>query len=312
MEYSPPPLFKQGASARVKVVFFSMVAIMILVIDARLQTLNLVRQIMGSALYPLQMVALMPRDIIIGAGDYFSQVTTLEKENEALRHAQVLAAMTIQQGQQLLSENNRLRQLLATTARVQVKSVMGEILYDARDAFTRRIILNRGMQHGVSLGQPVIDDLGVVGQVTRVFPMTSEVTLLTDKDQVIPVQVARNGLRSVVYGRGQNSNLELRMPPNADIKADDLLVTSGIDGVYPPGLSVARVMQVENKSSNTFERIACVPVAGTDRHKHVLILLAETHIQPRPADDDTQPKKINRKVTRDSAEPVVKPREVAP
>ena len=312
MEYSPPPLFKQGASARVKVVFFSLVAIMILVIDARLQTLNLVRQVIGTTLYPLQVVALMPRDVIDDVGNYFTRLSTLEQQNAVLKQAQIVNAMTLQQGQQLVLENTQLRQLLATNARMPVKSVLGEILYDARDAFTRRIIVDRGLHHGISLGQPVIDALGVVGQVTRVFPMTSEVTLLTDKDQAIPVQVVRNGLRSVVYGRGQNATLELRMPSNADIQANDMLVTSGIDGVYPPGLAVARVSQVENKAASTFERIGCLPVAGVDRHKHVLILLVDTHIEPRPADDDVKAKKVNRKVTRDNVESVVKPKEVTP
>ena len=123
MEYSPPPLFKQGASARVKVVFFSLVAIMILVIDARLQTLNLVRQVIGTTLYPLQVVALMPRDVIDDVGNYFTRLSTLEQQNAVLKQAQIVNAMTLQQGQQLVLENTQLRQLLATNARMPVKSV---------------------------------------------------------------------------------------------------------------------------------------------------------------------------------------------
>jgi rod shape-determining protein MreC len=302
MEYSPPPLFKQGASARVKVVFFSIVAIMLLVIDARLQTLNLARQVVASALYPLQMLAIVPRNIVNNLGDYFAQVSKLESENTALKRTQLIQSLSVAEDQQLKTENAQLRRLLAASATVPVKSIMAEILYDARDSFTRRIILNRGLKHGIALGQPVIDDLGVVGQVTRVFPLTSEVTLLTDKDQAIPVQVQRNGLRSVVYGKGQVGNLELRVPSNADIKAGDILVTSGIDGIYPPGLLVARATLVENNATTTFERIACLPVAGLDRHKEVLVLMVDTHIEARPDDDESKPKKIIRHVTRDSVE----------
>jgi rod shape-determining protein MreC len=306
MEYSPPPLFKQGASARVKVVFFSFVAIMLLVIDARLQTLNLVRQVVGSVMYPFQMMAVMPRDMARNLGDYFTRVTSLETENSLLKRNQLQQSLAVQQDLQLKAENTQLRKLLQAGATVPVKSLLAEILYDARDSFTRRIILNRGLKHGVALGQPVIDDQGVVGQITRVFPLTAEVTLLTDKDQAIPVQVQRNGLRSVVYGKGQVGNLELRVPSNADIKAGDILITSGIDGIYPPGLMVARATLVENNASTTFERIVCLPIAGLDRNKEVLILMVETHIESRPDDEDSKPKKIIRRVTRDSAEAAVK------
>lgn len=311
MEYSPPPLFKQGASARVKVVFFSFIAIMLLVIDARLQSLQLVRQVVGSALYPLQMLAVMPRDMVRNTGEYFARVSTLEHENAVLKHIQLEQSLSTQQDAQLKNENAQLRKLLATSETVPVKSVLAEILYDARDNFTRRIILNRGLKHGVALGQPVIDDQGVVGQITRVFPLTAEVTLLTDKDQAIPVQVQRNGLRSVVYGKGQIGKLELRVPSNADIKPGDILVTSGIDGIYPAGLMVARATLVDNNASTTFERIACLPIAGLDRYKDVLILMVETHIEARPDDDDAKPKRIIRRVTRDSAEPTGKARDEA-
>jgi rod shape-determining protein MreC len=237
-------------------------------------------------------------------GDYFTELSTLEKENTELKRKQLLQSLSVADDQHLKTENAQLRRLLATSATVPAKSILAEILYDARDSFTRRIILNRGLKQGIALGQPVVDDQGVIGQITRVFPLTAEVTLLTDKDQAIPVQVQRNGLRSVVYGKGQVGSLELRVPSNADIKAGDILVTSGIDGIYPPGLLVARATVVENNATSTFERIACLPIAGLDRHKEVLVLLVDTHIEARPDDEDSggKPKKIIRHVTRDSAE----------
>lgn len=282
MEYSPPPLFKQGASARAKVIFFAVIAIALLVIDARMNTLTMIRQGVGIILYPLQTVALMPRDAAYAVGDYFSSLSRLKKENEELKSERVTNGHALQQGQYLMAENAQLRALLAAAERVPVKSVMSEILYDTRDAFTRKIVVDRGMNHGITAGQPVIDDVGVVGQVTRVFPFTSEITLLTDKDFAIAVQVVRSGVRSIAYGRGQSGVLDLRfMATNTDIQKGDMLVTTGIDGVYPPGLSVATVTQVESESSDAFARVMCQPSAGVGRNRHLLILMPEAKLAPR-------------------------------
>ncbi len=283
MEYSPPPLFKQGASARAKVIFFALIAIVLLVIDARLQTLTMIRQGVGIMLYPLQTAALMPRDAAYATGKYFSTLSNLQSENADLKRERVANAQALQQGQYLMAENAQLRALLTAAERLPVKSVMSEILYDTRDAFTRKIVVDRGAHHGITPGQPVIDDIGVVGQVTRVFPFTSEITLLTDKDFAIPVQVVRSGVRSIAYGRGQSGMLDLRfMAASADLQKGDILVTTGIDGVYPAGLSVATVMKIESESTDAFARIMCQPLAGIGRNKHLLILMAETKLVPRP------------------------------
>lgn len=293
MEYSPPPLFKQGASARAKVVIFSLMAIALLIVDSRLHSLGMIRQAIGTVLYPLQRMALMPRDAIRSTGDYFASKEVLDRENQRLKTLLIANAQSLQQSQQLGAENTHLRNLLGASERLPVKSLMTEILYDARDAFTRKIVLNRGRRDGVVAGQPVIDDTGVVGQITRVFPFTAEATLLTDKDQAIPVQVVRSGLRSVAYGRGQAGVLDLRfMAANADIQKGDVLVTSGIDGVYPAGLAVARVIQVENKSTDAFARIVCQPAAGVDRNRQLLILLTEPNqAPPRPPAEEPRDKR---------------------
>ncbi|MDY7546310.1 rod shape-determining protein MreC [Glaciimonas sp. CA11.2] len=285
MEYSPPPLFKQGASARGKAIVCTLLALTLLIVDARLHALVLLRQAVSTVLYPVQAVALMPRDATYRMIDYFSTLSSVEKENRELRTVQASRAQQLQQAQLLAVENVQLRKLLGAQQQLAVKSVMSEILYDARDPFTRKVVVDRGSQQGVLTGQPVIDDAGIVGQVTRVFPFTSEITLLTDKDQAIPVQVLRNGLRSVAYGRGQSGFLDLRfMAANADVKKDDVLVTSGIDGVYPPGLTVAKVVLVENKSADAFAHIVCAPAAGIDRHRQLLILLVDPKPAPRPDD----------------------------
>ena len=283
MEYSPPPLFKQGASARLKVIVFALIALGLLAVDARLKVLAPLRQAIGVALYPLQVAALAPRDAAYAVGSYFYTLSSVQRENEMLRRLQLANAQKLQESHQLSAENAHLRQLLEASERIPVKTVMAEILYDTRDPFTRKIVLDRGQQHGLKPGQPVVDDVGVVGQVTRVFPLTAEVTLLTDKAQAIPVQVVRNGVRSVAYGRGQSNLLDLRfMPANADVRRGDVLVTSGIDGVYPPGLAVATVNQVESQSSDAFARIVCVPTAGVDRNRQLLVLTSEMKMPPAP------------------------------
>lgn len=293
MEFSsPPPLFKQGASARAKMVFFALIAIALLMVDARMQTLATLRQLLGTALYPLQVAALMPRDALFKIGDYFTSQTRLEQENLNLRRQHSENARALQQAQFLELENQQLRKLLTIHDNVPVKSVASEILYDTRDPFTRKIVLDRGSHDGVAAGQPVIDDAGVVGQVTRIFPFTSEVSLLTDKDQAIPVQLLRNGMRSVVYGRGQSGLLELRfIVANADIRQGDVLVTSGIDGVYPAGIPVARVSRVENKVTDAFAHITCEPLAGLGRHRQLLILLTAAQPLPRSEPEDRDLKK---------------------
>jgi rod shape-determining protein MreC len=278
------------------VVIFAFIAIALLVADSRLRSLGVIRQVIGTALYPFQAAALVPRDLAGMVSEYFSSVVVLKQENQQLRQRQMTDSQTLQQFQQLAAENQHLRSLMGAAERVQNKSIMSEILYDARDAFTRKIVLDRGSQHGVALGQPVIDDIGIVGQVTRVFPFTSEVTLLTDKDQAVPVQVVRSGLRSIAYGQGHSGSLDLRfMPASADIEVGDVLVTSGLDGIYPPGLSVAKVAAVERKSADAFARIICQPLAGIDRNRHLLILLTENNFPERPTPEAAKKDKMKRR-----------------
>ncbi|MES2831990.1 MAG: rod shape-determining protein MreC [Pseudomonadota bacterium] len=306
MEYSPPPLFKQGASARVKVVFFSVIAFSLLIADAHFHKLAAIRQAVGAGLYPLQVAAVAPRDLAVRVGNYFAALSSVEEQNRRTKLDQARNAQQLQQTQHLQAENAQLRKLLGTSERLPVKAVLAEILYDTRDAFTRKIVLDRGARHDVMPGQPVIDDIGVVGQVTRVFPFSSEVTLLTDKDQAIPVQVVRNGLRSVAYGGGQSGLLDLRfISSNADIKPGDLLVTSGIDGIYPPGLAVAKVARIANKSADAFAQIVCEPAAGVNRNRQLLILLSESKIAPRPPPETNRERKPKtmKKVGRDEENP---------
>jgi len=277
---------------------FACISIVLLLVDSQMRTLGTVRQVVGTVLHPLQMVALLPRDAIYGAGDYFSSLAEMKKQVDELKRQQIADAQALQQAQLRTAENNQLRRLMGAREQVPTKSILAEVLYDARDASSRKIILNRGSNSDVSLGLPVIDNQGVVGQVTRVFPFTSEVTLLTDKDQAIPVQLLRNGLRSVAYGRGKIGSLELRFTaPNADIKVGDIVVTSGLDGIYPAGLAVARVTQVDSNANGAFGGVICQPLAGIQNNRQLLILMSPPEIAPRPPDEEPRvPRKGNNRM----------------
>ena len=298
MEYSPPPLFKQGASARVKMMVFACISIVLLLVDSQMRTLGAVRQVVGTVLHPLQMAALLPRDAIYGAGEYFSSLAEMKTQVDELKRQQIADAQALQQAQLRTTENNQLRRLMGAREQVPTKSMLAEVLYDARDASSRKIILDRGSNSDVALGLPVIDNQGVVGQVTRVFPFTSEVTLLTDKDQAIPVQLLRNGLRSVAYGRGKIGSLELRFTaPNADIKVGDIVVTSGLDGIYPAGLAVARVTQVDSNASGAFGGVICQPLAGIQNNRQLLILMSPPEMAARPPEEEPHvPRKGNNRM----------------
>ena len=283
MQYSPPPLFKQGAPARVKAIVFALISVLLLVVDARYQTLASVRQVAATVLYPLQMAALMPREALGNMAGYFSSISSLQKEVRELKTQQLAQSRLLQQAQLQMAENAQLRRLMDAKQHLPVQAQMTEILYDARDPSTRRIVIDRGSRNDVVPGLPVIDHAGVVGQVTRVFPFTSEVTLLTDRDQAIPVQVLRSGLRSIAYGRGQSGLLDLRfVVANADIQVGDVLVTSGLDGMYPAGLAVAKVVQVESVAGGTFGRVVGQPLGGIDRNRQLLVIMSQSNLPPKP------------------------------
>ncbi len=287
MEYAPPPFFKQGPSAFARLLFFAVLAIALLVVDARYKTLVVVRQAVGTALYPLQRAALLPRDAALRIGEYFSTQSALLRENEQLRRDRIQLAQAAQIAEQREAENAQLRRLLDARARQPVRSLHAEILYDARDPFAQKVIINRGSQHGVTLGAPVIDDRGVLGQVVRLFPFTAEVALVTDAEQTVPVQVVRNDLRAIAYGGPGAGTLELRfLAANADVVNGDVLVTSGLDGVYPAGFPVAKVVSVV-RGASAFAQIVCEPIAAVNGSPQVLVLMPGEKLPAPPPPAET-------------------------
>jgi rod shape-determining protein MreC len=286
MEYSPPPLFKQGPSALARLVFFVVLALALLISDARFRTLEIVRGVLGAGLYPLQRAALVPRDIFMGAADLAVTSATLRQENATLRAKDLQLSQQANTAASLASENAHLRALLQLSQRLTTQSLPAEIQYDTRDPFTQKVVIGRGAQQGIQNGSPVVDEDGVIGQVTRVFPLQAEVTLLTDKDQAVPVEILRTGLRSVIYGTPKGDTLDLRFVPiSADVQSGDELVTSGLDGVYPPGLPVAKVVRVDKQADTAFARVVSLPIAAVRGARQVLVLHVQDNAPPRPADE---------------------------
>ncbi len=286
--HQPPPFFKRGPAPLVRLFFFVALSLLVLVLDLRFHTLEWARQGLSLVIYPLQRLAYVPIEGVGQGSNYFTSLVKLEQENARLRQQQLGTATRLLRQEHLELENQRLRALLDMKQAQPVASQIGEILYAARDPFARRVILDKGTQHDIRLGQVVIDELGVVGQVTRAFPMLAEVTLITDKEQAVPVQIVRNGLRAVLFGAGAG-NLELRfLAANADVQDGDLLVTSGLDGVYLPGLPVATVRHVDRDTSYAFARIQCDPVAGVERHGQVLVLGVRPVQETQPPEPEAQ------------------------
>ncbi len=257
------------------------VCLVMLVADLRFRYLEVVRQGLSVVTYPLQMLAAAPADFVRNATVYFATLVAVQKDNAELRHGQLDAAQRLLRFEQLERENQALRSLLQMAEPMPVKSIAAEILYDAPDPFSRKVILDRGAQHGIEAGLAVVNADGMIGQVTRVYPVQAEVTLLTDKNHAVPVQVSRNGLRGVLFGAGRG-RLELRFTlSGADVQPGDRLVTSGLDGVYLPGLPVADVVSVEGEP-HSFAVILCEPVAGVERTTQVLVLGRAVPPPPRP------------------------------
>jgi rod shape-determining protein MreC len=289
MEYQPPPFFNRGPAPLVRLTFFVSLAVLLMVLDARFRYAESMRQVVALAAYPIQRIALAPVDLFHGVANYFGSIVALQEENAALRTKQLRAALDLLQLEALKEENNQLRRVLEAQERTPRESVFAEILYAGRDPFSRKVVIDKGSQSGIQPGQPVIDDVGVIGQVTRVYLLMSEVTLLSDKDQAIPLQVLRNGLRALAYGGAEGGMLDLRfMAANADIRNGDTLVTSGIDGTYPPGLPVATVARIERDAAYAFAKITLAPTAGTDRYRQVLVLSSEANAPPPQAEQAAQ------------------------
>jgi rod shape-determining protein MreC len=274
IDRTPPPFFRQGYSALTKLIFFTALSVFMMVADTRFTVIQPLRSGIAAALAPVQRSLLVPIDLALGGNDYFQGLTKALAAEDAARRQLVLQAEQAQSAERLANENRQLRGLLELKPGLTVKSVAAEVMYEAADPFSRKLYIDRGLAQGLVPSSPVITEGGVIGQVTRVYPLTSEVTLLTDRDAAIPLLNTRTQLRAAAFGGvAQGSALELRfVSANTDVKVGDVLHTSGVDGVYPPGLPVAKVTLVEKQADGGFTKVELAPLASVDRVRHVLVL----------------------------------------
>ncbi|MEO7151392.1 MAG: rod shape-determining protein MreC [Burkholderiaceae bacterium] len=275
IDRTPPPFFRQGLSAQTKLIFFAALALFLMVADTRFHVTQPMRAVLATALHPVQRTLLVPVSAWGGLSDYFGGLQHALDSEAAARRELALQAERALRVDRLQAENARLRALLELRPGLQVRSFTAQVLYDAPDPYSRKVIIDRGATHGIVLASPVVNEAGVLGQVTRVYPLSAEVTLLTDKNASVPVLNPRTQSRSAAFGGAgtAGAGLELRfMASNADVQVGDLLTTSGVDGVYPPGLPVARVASIDRKIDSGFARILLTPAAPPDGVHHVLVL----------------------------------------
>lgn len=278
----PPPFFHRGPSPLARLTFFTIAAIALMIADHRFQALDTLRLSISVVAHPLAQFAAMPSQALGRLADHFTDQGRLLRENEELRKKLLEQSEAAQEAKLLRSEQSQLRELSAARLRY-AGGIMGEVLYAARNPFTRKIVVDKGLTHGVLAGMPVIDGAGVVGQVTNVAPFTAEVTLVTEKDQSVPVMLLRNGLRAVAVGSGKDGSIDVPfMPVSADIQNGDVFVTSGIDQTYPAGLLVAEVTNADKDPARVFARISAKPAAGVGNHRHVMMLPLPASAPPRP------------------------------
>ena len=283
IDRSPPPFFRVGFAPLTKLIFFSLLSILLMVADKKIQFTQPIRTVLSTAILPIQWAVLQPGRALSSVGEYFQSLDQAQSDLAAAKIKALQQTIRAQQVEQLQVENQSLRQLLDLQSQTIKKSQIAEVLFDVADPYNQRIVIDKGSLKEVALGSPVVDVGGVVGQVTRVFPLTSEVTLLTDHDQSIPVLNSRTGARNVAYGDVLNGlpKIELRfVPASADVKEGDLLTTSGIDGVYPAGLQVARISHIERRVDISFARIHATPLAEM-KGRHVLVINPASQINTK-------------------------------
>lgn len=295
MQSSPPPFFKRGPSLFARLAFFSVLSLFLLYADARFHYTEAMRKVIGVVLYPLQQLADAPGQVASRIGSFFVSQSYLQRENDRLTHENFLQAGQLQSQQATIAENRHLRQLLEMKERAEQTSTVAEILYVGRDPFSRKVVIDKGSSQGIEEGAAVLDDTGLIGQVTRALPWMAEIALISDREQVVPVQVVRNGLRAAVFGVGYDGALDLRfMPVNTDVENGDLLVTSGIDGVYPAGLPVALVSNIERNAAYPFAKITCTPAAGLNRHRQVLVMSRLAPLPEYPVAPESKKDKLKK------------------
>jgi rod shape-determining protein MreC len=305
VQHSAPPLFKQGIPALAKLIACLLISMALMIIDFQIKSLDFIRNQVNFVLRPIELLMLLPTDLITNGSDYFTTRSTLEQENAALKLRQTELSLLANQAALLSVENQNLRNLLELQKKTSFKTIPVEVLFNPPNPISQRIVINRGQNQGLKLGSPIANDAGILGQVVRLFDNSAEVSLLEDRDFAVPVLVARNGLRAAVVGTGRGKHLELRyLPVASDLEVGDILLTSGVDGVYPPGFAVAVISKIERNTEQNASNVFCNPIAEVNRHLQALAIIYDPQLDAKPAATSTnQPSSTGRRQTRPKGQP---------
>jgi len=267
------PLFERGPSLGTRMVLLAMLSVAIMIMDHQQGHLETVRRALSVAVYPIRVLVDLPSASFGWAREQFAQRQRLLAENRELRLESLRQRARLQQLAALEAENARLRALMESPARLANRVQVAEILAVDLDPYRHRIALNRGEEAGVYPGQALLDADGIVGQVVRINPLGSEAILISDPSHATPVELIRNGLRTVALGMGDITRLDLPFLPNsADIRVGDLLISSGLGDAFPAGYPVARVTRVERRPGEPFARVEAEPTAALNRTRQVLLV----------------------------------------
>lgn len=279
-------LFRRGPTAEFRLFVFVALALALLIVDTRSRVLDPVREVVSVGLYPFQRAVMLPREAVAAIGNWTDAASEARTEKEALQRQRIELAQIATHAAQLSAENQQLRRLLGVADMAAQPSVAVEVLYEPANAFTHHLVFDKGRQSGILPGMPVIDEGGVVGQIVRVTPFTSEAALLTDEKVSIPVQVLRNGLRLIAFGGHPGGKVEVRYLTNdTDIQAGDVLITSGVGGLFPAGLSVAKVDEIQRDNASGFSMAVATPLSHPERYRHFLILRVEPSLPAAKQDE---------------------------
>lgn len=267
------PMFARELGLAARLVLYVLASVGLMLADSRWDGLSALRAAATTVVHPVQAALARPFELLGEAGGFFVTHGELLARTRSLDDERRRLALQLQDYAGVRAENVHLRGLLSLTPRPGTVSHAVEIVRTLPDPFARKLLINRGEAHGIAAGRPVVDVDGLIGQVTRVYPASSEVTLLTSREQSAPVENLRNGLRLVVSGAASDNLLEIRfLDMHADLKAGDVLVTSGLDGVYPAGIPVARVERIDLPRQTPFAQAVCRPLAGIGRHRQLVVL----------------------------------------
>ena len=266
-------LFNKGPSLLSKLLLLTLVSIVLMGVDFRFHYLKNIRQTTNVLTKPFHAALNLPSDLYNFTTQYFSNQSQLIHENETLKLDIDRLKADLQRLDFIDQENNQLKNLLEVKNARKFKTEAVSIIYSRFDPFSQKIIIDGGQNKNFQAGQPVIDALGLVGQISNVYPETSEVTLVIDKRMSVPIQIQRNGLRAITNGNGQNETISLSYLPNSvDVIKGDILKTSGIDIIYPEGIAVAEVSEIYNNPKLPFAKIICKPISAIRNHSHVLVV----------------------------------------